>query len=233
MEKNKKILYQPFEGLGDHLQFSTIPEQLSNAGYDVYLSETVKFKNHQIYKLIYEHNPFIKGISSEAPNCGVLNNNWGYEGKEHINRMEAICGAPESSIALPKIYYKPNFLKEFAGKTVVLLEHDSTNYTYDQTLFIVSQTEPDAIFLKTGRGKQMFDVKEDFLVQVENIFHLTDIIYSCKHFICLFSGPSVLASAVKYNNDGPEITCYVPGYMRTYHETEKGYNFFNINYIYV
>jgi len=58
----KKILYVNYGGLGDHLAFSTLPEVCDKNGYDFYLSDKTKFRDNEIFQLIYNINPFFKGV---------------------------------------------------------------------------------------------------------------------------------------------------------------------------
>ena len=48
----KKILYQPWGGLGDNLQFSTLPEMFSKLGYEVYISDKNAYRSVEIFDLV-------------------------------------------------------------------------------------------------------------------------------------------------------------------------------------
>ena len=49
-------------GLGDCLQFSTLPEQFSKQqGRDTYVLDESHFRNKEIYDLVWGCNPYIKG----------------------------------------------------------------------------------------------------------------------------------------------------------------------------
>jgi len=55
----KIIISQPWGGLGDNLQYSTLPELFSKKGYDVYISNNNKVRNNEIFDLIWKMNPYI------------------------------------------------------------------------------------------------------------------------------------------------------------------------------
>lgn len=73
----------------------------------------------------------------------------------------------------------------------------------------------------------------DDVFLVKTIFEHCDIIFSCRKYICLFSGASVLASAVKKDSELPVVEVFVSENMRNYVEKEKGYNFKNLIYKFV
>ena len=71
---SKKILYQPWGGLGDNLQYSTLPELYNTLGHEFYISSKNVYRNPEIYKLVWELNPYVKGISDEEYNVGSCMN---------------------------------------------------------------------------------------------------------------------------------------------------------------
>ena len=134
---NKKILYIDFGGLGDHLAFTTIPEVCYKNGYDLYLSSKSKFRDSQIYSLVWELNPFFKGITDEEPNCGHdgLTNLNDYDYNLSVNRnYEIKMGFAntilENNSKYPILYYKPNQLEEYSD--YILLDLNSVSVSdYD------------------------------------------------------------------------------------------------------
>ena len=60
-------------GLGDNLQFSTLPEEFCKQKKEkVYLSSTSKARNDEIVDLIWKRNPYISGITNNIPNAGHI-----------------------------------------------------------------------------------------------------------------------------------------------------------------
>ena len=67
-----KIININFGGLGDHLQFSTLPENFKNSKKSkIYIFENSSFRNKEIYDLVWK-NPFVHGMSKLKPNSGHL-----------------------------------------------------------------------------------------------------------------------------------------------------------------
>ena len=60
-------------GLGDCLQFSTLPEQFSKQqGRNTYVLDESNFRNKEIYDLVWGCNPYIKGVKSGHWNAGDI-----------------------------------------------------------------------------------------------------------------------------------------------------------------
>ena len=57
-----KILYIKYGGLGDNLQYSTLPELFVKNGYDVYISNQSEFRNDEIKKTSMGLQSLYKGI---------------------------------------------------------------------------------------------------------------------------------------------------------------------------
>lgn len=141
----KKILHQPWGGLGDNLQYSTLPERFSELGYEVYISDKNACRNFEIFELVWKLNPYVKGISSESANIGesffvknvvikIKNNKTGkivdkvasmhsrykraYSNKSIIYNQEALHGFDPKN-ETPKIYYKPKTIHDFQDKIFI------------------------------------------------------------------------------------------------------------------
>ena len=70
-----KIININFGGLGDHLQFSTLPEEFFKKfkkKVKIYIFENSSFRNKEIYDLVWKKNPFVIGMSKLKPNSGHL-----------------------------------------------------------------------------------------------------------------------------------------------------------------
>ena len=60
-------------GLGDNLQFSTLPEQFAlQQGRDTYVWDRAFFRNPEIAQLVWGTNPFIKGVKGGQWNAGDI-----------------------------------------------------------------------------------------------------------------------------------------------------------------
>jgi hypothetical protein len=236
---NKIILEQPWGGLGDNLQFSTLPELCHENEIDFYLSVNNSYRNEDIKKLVWDNNPFVKGIINEPPNGGTIKMH-DYLGLlkfdySYIGAIEKAHGF-EPKNNLPKIYYQPKNLEFFNDKTVLCLGSISETFDNDYIINNVKNlldNNDDVIelnFIKDlselnktyGTHKQYKTSYEKY--DLKDIFEHCDIIYSAKKYICLFSGNSVLSAAINKKNT----------YVLTKHENldiSKFYYFENLNYI--
>ena len=262
------IIRQPWGGLGDNLQFSTLPELYAAKGHDVYISRYNTVRNPEIHDLVWGCNPYIKGYSDNTPNCGAPP----YHFLKHpciVTAWEVQFGFGEIN-KYPKIYYDYQHVDSLKDK--VLIDLSYTTNTFDSkivvpivnrlisTIFrgkkacqVVFKTdfqpnftrkeapvqshfgyEANSILSKTAakdakEGLPHFVFKNrielnlpDF--EVCNIFDYCDAISCAYGFITLFSGASVLASAIRQDEETPMI--YV-----LKHTTDGIYIFDNIHYI--
>ena len=74
LNSKKIIISQPWGGLGDNLQFSTLPELYDKLGYEVYVSNNNKVRNKEIYDLVWGENPYIKGVIDDNEGTVVGSN---------------------------------------------------------------------------------------------------------------------------------------------------------------
>jgi len=125
-------------GLGDQLQFSTLPEEFyKQQGRETYLMDGATFRNKEIYDLVWGCNPYVKGVKEGERNAGDLpemdvseckTGNW-------ISNWELLHGLTPTNIR-PKIYYQPKKMEEFYGSILVdlssiTINHDNHGYGYD------------------------------------------------------------------------------------------------------
>lgn len=227
----KRILYSPYGGLGDNLQFSTLPEQISKKGEEFYIHKNSAYRNQEIFDLVWKHNPFCKGVSEEQPNIDtniVSSNNLG-----HINTLEQ-NNSCELTDGLPKIYYKPNFLQNLSDMCVVNLSAISAKYTPEQVKIIKSMLPDNYLIVEfkhmTDSEHMVYykdDIKRNKLL-VKDIFELCDVLNSCKQYFCLHSGDATLSAAINKKN----TVCFI-GEQNHAANIHKLFIFNNIDYIFV
>ena len=124
-------------GLGDALQFSTLPEEFyKQEGRKTYIVEDAPFRNQEIYDLVWGKNPYVLGKKEGEWNAGDtpdipyqqlcmdgkgtdnMISNWElYHGLKPINKH-------------PKIYYEPEIHDGF--KDVFIVDYNSTSIVYDK-----------------------------------------------------------------------------------------------------
>ena len=193
----KLVLNYTFDGLGDLLAQSTLPEIYTRMGYEVYMSDKQQFKNEGAKSLIMS-NPYLKGFADEDSNltyCHLFNRPYPYDECPNINyvaRMEhMIFGQCFNNY--PKLYYNPVYREEWKDITFVDLNHFSATHT--NPFVHPVDLYKDHIF----RNNSNIVVQgKDY--QTTSIWEYIDIIFSCKKFICTFSGSSVIASAINARN---------------------------------
>lgn len=248
MEKDKKILYVDFGGLGDHLAFSSLPKVCHENNIDFYLSDRCKFRDNQIFKLVWELNPYFKGFTSEEPNCGHDGytdlNNYNYELSIHRNfeikmGFENTILEGESKYGI--IYYEPKKIHNHDDFILVDLNSVSLNsYNTDfikNNLINYINEKLIVILPNYSKSLDMGDFFQDFNVEfilTKDIFHYSDLIFSSKKFICLWSGSSVLSAIIKNQyNKNLEINCFKNyNTHQSFGTTDKTHFWYeNINYI--
>jgi hypothetical protein len=240
----KKIIKIDYGGLGDHLQFSTLPQAFHKLGYQTYISSQSSYRNSEIYDLVWGKNPFIVGVTDESPNCGHVGS-FTFPNKDlSINRnWEILSGIVEplneSNSAYPEIYYQPQNKTEYENALVIDINAFSLPdvYNFDKMQDFINQIIHENRFSKIyyinpnntkySRVNRTLNLNSDITyVNTSNIFEYCDIIYSCKHFICLWSGSSVLSSAIKHKyKQDLIISCFSNNVDKTF------YWFDNIDYI--
>jgi hypothetical protein len=229
-----KIILPYFMGLGDSLQFSTLPRKFTEAGFDVYLSNEIKFSNDGIKKLVWDLNPYIKGISNELPNAGDLdgviyqNYGFGFIGNwEKIHELE-----PTSKI--PDIYYYPQLNHDLADSTIIDISSKSLSkiYCVDILLEFIRKWYKNPIFV-VGKNFNGIIGVNDKVIHINDIFQYCDIIYSCKKYVCLNSGGNSLAAGLTKYRD-LDIDCIMIDSEQTRGMEVRRHFFYDcINYIWV
>jgi|688.fasta_scaffold212596_2 hypothetical protein len=229
---NNKVLYQPWGGLGDNLQYSTLPELYHKLGYEFYISKDNVYRNDEIYDLVWGLNPYVKGISDEPFNVGSCVGFSRVSPNESIIYNQEICHGFEPQNRIPKIYYEPKNIIEFNDKIILDISSVSTNPVVPKNLddFIKINFPNKTVVIPKFKNKisDNHKINRDIelyeYVEIDSIFHYTDIINSCHQFICSFSGQSVLASAINKKN----TICFIPENYIT-----NSYVFHNIKYFQV
>ena len=210
--KKDIILYQPWGGLGDNLQYTTIPELYYDLGHKVYISTKNVYRNSEIFDLIWELNPYIDGQSDAEPNAGSCINLDNNPSIEFVTNWEIAHGLTNGYRKYPVIYYEPQFIPELADCLVYDVTAISSGNPSDENLknsFERIFAKYPGITIKKLKFAKINNRETSYFSHntytVQSIFHMCDIIFSCKIFLCLFSGVSSLASAVKQDLETPEI----------------------------
>lgn len=232
-------------GLGDSLQFSTLPEEFyKQHGRKTYIVDDAPFRNPEIYELVWDKNPYVHGKKAGVWNAGDLAEipyqQLCMDGKgtgNTISNWELFHGLKPVNTH-PKIYYEPERLDGF--KNVFIVDFNSTTINYDQNelkriLEDAKKEYPDKRFLSVNFTKSVssnsYKINYDGHIEVENIFKYCDVIASSYGMFALSSGASHMSSAIKDYSPDLKSICVMSKNWYKYH-SERGLFFFdNIEYV--
>jgi len=114
MSKPTIVIGQPWGGLGDNLQFSTLPQVYSEQGYDVYISNENAVRNQEIHDLIWGMNPYVKGILNSPPTAGKCKG-FHIHTDNPMKNMELMHGLSNGTQKYPILYYKPKLISDLSN----------------------------------------------------------------------------------------------------------------------
>lgn len=229
------VLHINTPGLGDHLQYSTLPEEYSKVSKDFYLHKQCNYRNREIYELVWGMNPYVKGITDQTPTAGEeihCKNKLTPRHKNYISLVEARNGILTDN-KYPKIYYKYDRYNNKDFKNKVFIDNNLVSYkTNCQNLGASFAEKVDNNFknkvnelIESYYGLEInlirfknfsfnnFSVKNKNVkvYEVENIFEYCELIKNCHTLVCCFTGSAVLASAIKQNNLYPKVKVLIHG----------------------
>ena len=227
-------------GLGDNLQFSTLPEEFhKQQGRDTYIWSQASFRNSEIYDLVWGCNPYIKGIKEGDWSAGDTPDRHRVIESDCISNWEALHGLKPTN-KYPKIYYEPEKISSFDN--VILVDLSSISITYDEEKILklydaVRKTHEGMVFLEVEftnkiKGATIIEPDVTGVVEIESIFTYVDLMYSSFGVISLHSGQNHLAAAIKnqYNND-LEVYCLMDEYEYQRQKDKSIFVFDNVNYL--
>ena len=183
-------------GLGDSLQFSTLPEEFyKQQGRETYIWANAPFRNQEIYDLVWGKNPYVKGKKEGERNAGDLAD---YTNRDKtgdwIKDWEAVHGLKPTN-SLPKIYYEPEKVEGFEDTILVELQKMYSDKRFLEVTFS----------RQLSNGKfNAYGTNCDSVVEIDDIFSYCDVIGSSYGLIALSSGASHLSSAIKEYS--PDLT---------------------------
>lgn len=212
-------------GVGDALIFSSIPEAIKkdpNSRYEkVYIRNYYKTKykdyDEEILKTIFKDNPYIDGFIDYPPTYLI-------EGISIPQSNELNLIFPEykmsdlllyyigvekisDDISDPRLYFDVPIKEEYINSTIIDANINSSQHMYitgkllDKIKNYFSKTEfPD--YELNFSSSEVHSVNNYFKLNlnpviVNDLMDYISLIKSCKHFYCLFSGSSVIASALQ------------------------------------
>ena len=199
LNSDKVIIKNTYNGLGDALCHSTLPEIFKKMGKKVYFSTKQVYKNQDNERL-FNMNPFIDGFTDEEHTVDVQEImhfiDYGSEKENYISKIERMVTG-QSYNTRPKIYYEPKFLPEWADKTFIDLKAATNKMVYMNANFME---------YALANNENCVTSEEH---PPKDIFEYIDIIHSCKKFITSFSGGYVMAATLNKKN----AECYINKYL--------------------
>lgn len=225
----KIVLTQPWGGLGDNVQLTTIPELAYNTFGEkcVYVSNSnvYRYSEQEIKEIVWNSNPYIAGFTDDKgkePDFKIGEN------FSHIESLELSFGLSPTN-KYPKIYYD-NYDKKYEfcknaifidltmSKNNITAKHPSVWHALYDFILDFNVGRREVFFLKFPHleGKILNpDVNLNFYLDkkgtdyyVKNLYEYANIIKYCDTFICSNSGPHALASGIKQGDEKPNIFCF-------------------------
>ena len=227
---NKIVISQPWGGLGDNLQYSTLPKLYSELGCDVYISRTNAYRNPEIYDLVWKLNPYVKGETDEPPNAGACRP-LQFVTDQFITNIERSHGLLHGTDIYPSIYYTPTKIPSLENTLIYDITSISSAYSdeyinrsFTQIFEKYPECDKKKIIFRNISNRATPDFQTDSIV-LDNILQYCNIIYSCKAYVSLLSGGAVLASAIKQHNITPDIHCFHHSHCNIFTFTNATYYF--------
>ena len=241
----KTLKLDVWGGLGDNLQVSTIPRRFYETfGYKgVYITNSVKWRNDEIKKLVWEKNPYVAGFTDKPGvnilHAGLIN----YDGAKHwIENMEKIYTFPAPYSKRPEIYYDFSENDKFNVKDRIVVDLTSSNENntmnnllhrqkmkkyfdrLDEKITLVRLNNIKKTSSFTDFTNEIIVDKDIEFIDINSIEDYCEVIKNCKKYICCFSGNYSLAASIR-----DDLTCFSPNqyYKMKYFIFEGG----NIEYI--
>lgn len=239
---NKVILSQPWGGLGDNLQYSTLPRLYTEKNIKFYISSKNTYRNNEIYDFVWGCNPYVSGIDNGDINAGSCRGDLPLKTTDNIISYNEITHDFYPQNRYPDIYYKPNFLQNYSEYTLVdlsaisLLKNGVNQFYNENNLYkkINEMMEENKnIFLIKFKNLNTITLKNTInnTLEVDSLKHYADILHSCKKYYCLYSGGNILSAGIKHHNSSKlQINSFIHGSVMEHRD--KGFFVFdNVNYI--
>jgi hypothetical protein len=228
IEPEPVIIHVRNGGLGDHLQYSTLPRRFAEQGRRVLIHPHSQSRSLQISELVWGHNPFVSGVAAEGtnPNAGSCARvDLGDNSRDYIAKVEVANGLEGASV-YPEIYYAPATRSDCANAAIVDFTACDTAYRWgpnapqrlEQLVRLAKEKAESGHQVKVLRyphlGYSDLPIDEAVLNQqlpdwsyldIDSIHDLCSVLFSCRALFCLHSGVACLAPALKRDAASPEI----------------------------
>jgi hypothetical protein len=235
---DKMILDISFNGLGDSLAFSTLPERCHENGIDFYLSNSVRKlheRNTQVFDIVWKANPYFKGFSDGEINAGNMYKSKTSLEESIVYQMERMHGFNPIN-KYPKIYIELKEMPEIKDITLIDLNSfavckelwEKRDLLVKKVDELIDSNENIYYTYLQDKPSKINDVNAILLKKfqpfpIDSLLHYCHVLNSVKNFVTVLSGANVLASAIKQDRDKQIDTIIWDWLKGTYY-------FENINY---
>ncbi len=206
------IIQVAFGGLGDHLIYSSLPELLwKQKGIKTFISNKSIFRSKAIRDFIWGLNPYVTFTNEKG---------W-YSYKALKHNFPTLDGYFQNLLGLqadglPKIYYKPNMIKQLRGRVIVDPSCGVTGKAngyfepdfYKRFIQYIKDNGKNFVLithLHSGTKKELQEmIIKEFqpdCFQVKTIQQLADALFSAKERYLLHSGAASLSAALKLESN--------------------------------
>jgi hypothetical protein len=197
------VIQRKYGGLGDHLFYSHIPRiaKETRAYERVLISNCSEFRNPETKKLVWEMNPFVDGFTDEPGLEPELNLDEAGAEKNFLDLIMLSYGLDDGRRWHdPEVFYVPKIIKELYGKTLydpnfISIAGNDFNSRRVRRYFRQSGYRPDLEMI--SRDKSVSAFAGTPTIKANSLEHFCDILFSSERVVCLSSGTSHLAAALR------------------------------------
>ena len=220
LSDKRVVLSNPWGGLGDNLQYSTLPELFALSGYQVWVSAHNKARNPEISKLVWGRNPYVCGISPEPGNIGEpvcsKSDVFGDLGVPFIGRIERAHGFKGLG-RFPKVYHTPPTVPAVQDRILIDLGSTSVGGGAEKLInyvnFVVVKYKyrpEDLLQVQHGNIPQAHGVSFNNLATVtsSSLEEYCSLLASCRALITVHSGAQSLAVSMRWQGIAPHLHCF-------------------------
>jgi hypothetical protein len=210
----RKVIELGGPGLGDWLSYSTLPEELTRQGHEVWIKPSVwGWRNPEVQALVAA-NPFVAGFTDEPGSKFTR-----YENREPrsypswIMGMENEYGCKPTN-AWPKTYMQPAIREDWAGR--VFLDPRSSSQPFPRDVideyvhkvgYQLAFDPADVTVIESpyscANGHDA--MRHNRRLHVPGLADYASAIASCAIFLTVESGGHMFASAIKGGNETPNV----------------------------
>ena len=211
---DKMICDIRYNGLGDSLAFSTLPERCHEAGIDFYLHNRVQKlheRNTQVFDIVWKFNPYLKGFSGENINAGNIFKSKTSTTESIVYQFERMHGFNPVN-KYPKIYIELKEIPEIKNITLIDLNSFAIcKELWEKRDLIVKKVDElideDVYYVDLkDKPSKINDINSILLKKfkpfpIDSLLHYCHVLNNIKRFVTVLSGANALASAIKQDGE--------------------------------